>query len=330
MLIEEYKELLFNFLSNFYKYNKSFELLGDNFKKFNWNRNFIIKFNETLSNQDIINLDKLNIFKNTNIKEFWEDVDEENKKLYSDDLQKVISLGKLIQLNNVIDNDEEENNSLDNFELIEDKEINMSKLNEKIENLITSFVKIDKKELESKLHKIYEYVNEKFNSEIKIIKDITEKEETFINDIVKKVSNVDMSNINFDIKDFISVKNKNQMLEKLINNFKSGNPDIQVIVNDVMMKFMEHKNSFDEILNNNEDNMSRIKDLVKYVMNTLDLKSQHFDFINLIMKNIGFKEKQRTNEEKKLLKEKRRKRARCNYRKKLKNKMRKKNRKRNN
>jgi hypothetical protein len=306
MLSENYKTSFFNFLENFHKYDNSFKIITEKFQKINWNKQFILKLNEMLMmNNNIENMKNLNIFKNTNINNIWDVIDIENKNKYLDDLNNVISLGKIMKLNDsLLDNN---NNNLI-----------VNKLNEQFGNIVSKFSSLNETEINNKIEEIYKYVSTNFSNEFNIITNIIKKEENFINSIIETISKINMDNIDLNINDLLQSKNKNKIIEKLINNFKLNNPEINLIYDQVLEKINLYKDDLAKIIENND--ADKIKKLIYHVMNSFELKSHNFDFVNMFLKYAGISGGQKTNTQKKKDKELRRKKARCNYRKKLKRK----------
>lgn len=333
-LIEDYKKLFFLFLENFHKYGQIYKEISKRFETFIWSKEFIIKLNESFLKYDLTKIHEINVFKNTNLNSIWKDIDNENKEKYTQDLLKVISLGKILKLNNEEINEENKCNdessdesSNESFEIIpNENEFNTEDFIKKIESFLSKYISYDKSNINEKLEDIIKYVKEKYSEEINEILKIVETEKDYINNIVEEMSKINLKNLNLDINSMFNSKNKQKLLENLINKIMKDNPEITKLMESMMEKLNKYKDIMMKITNNNDP--KKIKDFIYYVMNKFELKSHNFDIVNMMLKYIGLGGNTVSKDDKEKEKEKRRKKARCEYRKKLQNKNKKKRRRR--
>jgi hypothetical protein len=330
----EFKTKYLNFLINFNKYGEQYQNIYNTVKNIELNKSYIIKLVEYFENN---NIEDFKIFSKTNLKDIWEDLDQENKLKYQNDLQDVIDFGKLLSLRDIVLNNIGPLNENENKEEEKSDELDISKYSKMIENIEPYLKQFLGKG--NDLNKIFEIVQDEiinlFPKHIESIKkivdniNIKEKLEEYVK-LIEEHVNIDeitsiFNNISTDMNNpKLLINGIIQKVNELKNNeniIKVG----QIIIEDVKKILNEHNVPLEELIN---FDTSKVYKIITNILNKLNIDVGKFEFIKLILKQFNIKPQQKTKEDKKAEKEKRRAKKRCAYRKKLRSQLNKKKRNR--
>lgn len=330
----EFKNKYLIFLDNFNKYGNEYTQIYNIVRNIDFETEYITKLTDYFTKTEIVDF---TLFKNTNIKNIWEDIDVENKEKYKKDLNEVIDIGKLISLGSKFSQlvterknqeEEEKKDNMDDFlnseninNLFNSENINQLLNSENIQYFKNMFLGPGELKMEDIYVKLKISFEQIFPEYITLFNDNKDKIDYIskINEYYKLVQehiNIDewkqkLENINFDMKNPQLIINT---IKNLIEELKSNN-DIkgvfEYITKDSMKTFKDLNINIEDM----KENINNKKyDLFKTILNSFNITSNKFELIRQFVKQFGF------SQQPKISKEKRRKLARCKYRKELKKK----------
>jgi hypothetical protein len=321
---QEFKTKYLYFLENFNKYGNEYQNIYNVVKNITFEKEYIKKLTTYLESNEI---QDFKLFQKTNIKDIWEDIDKENIAKYNKDLQETIAIGKLLSLGDLLqttdENKEEEtindiqnmmenilqNNDLESYKnMIFGKDINVEDIFNKV-----------KDEFINTFPQHFETAN-LLKSKVDVMKKLEE--------YLEKIK----TNVDFDFWknkfEGISLNMKNPkacmgQIMSLVNEIKSNPQFIDLIKNildDIKQILVDNDVDLQKLVIDN----GKIYSFVTSILNKCGIDPNKFEFMRMILKQLGVKQAPKVSDKKK--KEKRRAKARCNYRKQLRKKYNKKRR----
>ena len=330
----EFKNKYLIFLDNFNKYGNEYTQIYNIVRNIDFETEYITKLTDYFTKTEIVDF---TLFKNTNIKNIWEDIDVENKEKYKKDLNEVIDIGKLISLGSKFSQlvterknqeEEEKKDNMDDFlnseninNLFNSENINQLLNSENIQYFKNMFLGPGELKMEDIYVKLKISFEQIFPEYITLFNDNKDKIDYIskINEYYKLVQehiNIDewkqkLENINFDMKNPQLIM---KTIKNLIDELKSNN-DIKGVFEYITKDSMKTLKDLNINIEDIQENINNKKyDLFKTILNSFNITSNKFELIRQFAKQFGF------SQQPKISKEKRRKLARCKYRKELKNK----------